>query len=659
MCGIAGMIDLSGLRRPVEQARVRAMAQAIVHRGPDDDGFFFAPGIGFANRRLSIVGLADGKQPLANEDKSIHAVFNGEFYDYPELKAELEGRGHTFRTHCDTELIPHLWEDYQDRLVDRLQGQFAFAVFDSRNNRVVLARDQFGICPLYWARVRHGDGEWLLFGSEIKAILSSGMIVPRPNRRGISGFFTFFSMPGPLTVFENIQALRPGQILDIRLPDNRPALVERRSYFDLEYPEQGKERIGSIPELADEFEKVLYDSVQRRLRADVPVVSYLSGGVDSGIVVAMACKALGRPIPSFTIRITDPALDETSRAMETARHVGCDPYVVDFGAGEAMKTYPDLVTAAESPVIDTSCAALLMLSRAVHDRGYKVVLTGEGSDEWLAGYPWHKIHKMTRFMDLLPGMPLSHKLRDAAMILGGGPRYPESQRASIRASVGGHNGWLDFYGIVGLSKLRLFSPELLELALDHNPYQDLELPTAKLNTYHPLNRELYLSGRAHLVGLLLNAKGDRIAMHNSVEARYPFLDEKVFRFLADIHPKYKLRRTTEKYLLRVMAERWLPKNIAWRQKAMFRAPFDSLYLENVPTFVEQLLSEESLRKTGYFEPSKVAHWREKYKSLGRFNATRLSVEMGLIGVVSTQLWHHTYVDPSLCELPGWQAPIIS
>lgn len=166
MCGIAGMIDLSGLRRPVEQARVRAMAQAIVHRGPDDDGFFFAPGIGFANRRLSIVGLADGKQPLANEDKSIHAVFNGEFYDYPELKAELEGRGHTFRTHCDTELIPHLWEDYQDRLVDRLQGQFAFAVFDSRNNRVVLARDQFGICPLYWARVRHGDGEWLLFGSE-------------------------------------------------------------------------------------------------------------------------------------------------------------------------------------------------------------------------------------------------------------------------------------------------------------------------------------------------------------------------------------------------------------------------------------------------------------------------------------------------------------
>jgi asparagine synthase (glutamine-hydrolysing) len=659
MCGIAGMIDLSGLRRPVEQARVRAMAQAIVHRGPDEDGFFFAPGIGFANRRLSIVGLADGKQPLANEDNTVHSVFNGEFYDYPELKAELEGRGHTFRTHCDTELIPHLWEDYQDNLVDRLKGQFAFAVFDSRNNRVVLARDHFGICPLYWARVRHGDGEWLLFGSEIKAILASGMITPRPDKRGISGFFTFFSMPGPLSCFENIHSLRPGQILDIRLPDNRPAIVDRRSYYDLEYPEQGKERIGSIPDLADEFEKVLYASVERRLRADVPVVSYLSGGVDSGIVVAMASKAMGRPIPSFTIRITDPALDETSRAMETARHVGCDPFVVDFGPNEAMNTYPQLVTAAESPVIDTSCAALLMLSKAVHDRGYKVVLTGEGSDEWLAGYPWHKIHKMTRFMDLLPGMPLSHKLRDAAMILGGGPRYPASQRASIRQSVGGHNGWLDFYGIVGLSKLRLFAPDMLELALDHNPYQDLELPTAKMNTYHPLNRELYLSGRAHLVGLLLNAKGDRIAMHNSVEARYPFLDEQVFRFIADIHPKYKLRRTTEKYLLRVMAERWLPKNIAWRQKAMFRAPFDSLYLENAPPFVEQLLSEESIKKSGYFEHTKVQHWREKYKSLGRFNPARLSVEMGLIGVVSTQLWHHTYINPSLCELPGWQAPKIA
>jgi len=180
-----------------------------------------------------------------------------------------------------------------------------------------------------------------------------------------------------------------------------------------------------------------------------------------------------------------------------------------------------------------------------------------------------------------------------------------------------------------------------------------------MNTYHPLNRELYLSGRAHLVGLLLNAKGDRIAMHNSVEARYPFLDEQVFRFIADIHPKYKLRRTTEKYLLRVMAERWLPKNIAWRQKAMFRAPFDSLYLENAPPFVEQLLSEESIKKSGYFEHTKVQHWREKYKSLGRFNPARLSVEMGLIGVVSTQLWHHTYINASLCELPGWQAPKIA
>ena len=659
MCGIAGMVDISGLRRPVDQARVRAMAQAIVHRGPDDDGFFFAPGIGFANRRLSIVGLADGKQPLANEDGTVNCVFNGEFYDYPELKAELVGRGHSFRTHCDTELIPHLWEDHQDRLVDRLHGQFAFAVHDSRNQRVLLARDPFGICPLYWARVRHGEGEWLLFGSEIKAILASGMITPRPDRRGISSFFTFFSMPGPLSCFENIHALRPGQVLDIRLPDGRPAVVDRRSYFDLEYPAHGQERIGSVPALADEFEKVLYDAVQRRLRADVPVVSYLSGGVDSGIVVAMASKALGRPIPSFTIRITDPALDETSRAMETARHVGCDPYVVDFGPQEALKAYPELITAAESPVIDTSCAALLMLSRAVHDRGYKVVLTGEGSDEWLAGYPWHKIHKMTRFMDLIPGMPMSHKLRDLVMFLGRGPRYPVSQRRSIRDSVGGHNGWLDMYGIVSMSKLRLFSPDMLELAVSHNPYQDLELPTEKLRTYHPLNRELYLSGRAHMVGLLLNAKGDRIAMHNSVEARYPFLDEQVFKFIASIHPRYKLRRTTEKYLLRVMAERWLPKDIAWRQKAMFRAPFDSLYLENAPRFVEQLLSDESLRKTGYFEPSKVQHWREHYKNLGRLNPARLSVEMGLVGVVSTQLWHHTYIDSSLCDLPGWKAPVVA
>ena len=659
MCGIAGMIDLSGRRRQVSPGRLRAMAGAIIHRGPDEEGFLYEPGIGFANRRLSIVGLADGQQPVRSEDGRVQAVFNGEFFDYPELKAELQARGHVFRTHCDTELIPHLWEDHSDRLVDKLRGQFAFAVHDSRNDRVLIARDRFGICPLYWTIQEEDGGRWLLFGSEIKAILASGLVKAKPDLKGISSFFTFFGVPGPRTCFEGIQALRPGQVLDIHITAGREALVDRRSYFDLDFPDRGDEVRAPLPELVDRFEHVLLSAVKRRLRADVPVVSYLSGGVDSGIVVAMACKVLGRPIPSFTIRITDPNLDETERAMETANMLGCKPFVVDFGPSEALDTYPELIEAAESPVIDTSCAALLMLSRAVHQQGYKVALTGEGSDEWMAGYPWHKTFRVTSFIDRLTGLSFSTTIRDLFLGTSSGRQFPAGMARRVRDSIGGYNGWLDIYGLVGMSKLRLFSDNMLETAFAHNPFSDLELPLERFRKIHPLNRELYMSGRCHLPGLLLNAKGDRIAMRNSVEARYPFLDESVYRFLADIHPDYKFKGLREKHILREMAERWLPKNIARRRKAMFRAPFDSFHLESAPRYVSQLLSEESLKRTGYFDPKGLAAARAAYPTMRRNDPRRTSIEMGLAGLVSTQLWHHVYIDPVLCDLPGWTPPAIT
>ena len=658
MCGIAGMVDISGRRRPVHPGRLRAMAGAIIHRGPDEEGFLFEPGIGFANRRLSIVGLADGQQPVRSEDGLVQAVFNGEFYDYPELKAHLQARGHTFKSHCDTELIPHLWEDHADRLVDHLRGQFAFAVHDSRSNRVVIARDRFGICPLYWTIVEEDGGRWLVFGSEIKAILASGIVKARPDREGISSFFSFFGVPGPRTCFEGIHALRPGQLLDLHLTPGRDAVWERRSYFDMDFPDRGDEVRAPLHTLVDRFEKVLYGAVERRLRADVPVVSYLSGGVDSGIVVAMASKALGRPIPSFTIRITDPNLDETDRAMETANKIGCKPFVVDFGPGEALNTYPELIEAAESPVIDTSCAALLMLSRAVHQQGYKVALTGEGSDEWMAGYPWHKTFRVTSFIDRLTGCSFSTAIRDMFIAMAPGRKFPSGMAQRVRDSVGGYNGWLDIYGIVGMSKLRLFSDPMLETAFRHNPFADLELPLERFRKIHPMNRELYMSGRCHLPGLLLNAKGDRIAMHNSVEARYPFLDEEVFRFLADIHPDYKFKGLREKHILREMSERWLPRNIARRRKAMFRAPFDSFHLDNTPAYVNQLLSEESLRRTGYFSAKGLAEARAAYPRFRRNDPRRTSIEMGLAGLVATQLWHHVYIEPVLCELPGWTPPSI-
>lgn len=642
MCGIAGIIDLSGQRRPLPSGALRAMADAILHRGPDEDGYFEAPGIGLANRRLSIVGLADGRQPIRNEDGSVITVFNGELFDYPELRAKLESRGHVFRTHADTENIVHLWEDHQDGMWDHLKGQFAIAVYDQKRQRIVLGRDRFGICPLFTART----GDWLLFGSEMKAILASGMIEARPEPRGINHLFTFFSLPGPMTCFKGIQLLTPGHFLDIRLD---PPRIEEKTYWRLDFPDQGQEDNRDVEILTREFEETLLAAVDRRLRADVPVVSYLSGGVDSSLVVAMASKVMGRPIPSFTIQIKTKELDETAEANVVARHVGCKPSVVPVGADEVLNTYPELIRAAEGPVIDTSCAALLMLAREVHSQGYKVALTGEGADEWLAGYPWHKFNRALGYLDVF-GLPMSQWLRRFGIWASGAPSFSWNTIQRSQNAVGGHNGWVDIYGLVGMTKARFFTEEMKRELADVVPLEELGFEPERMKRWHPLNRELCVSGRVHLPGLLLNAKGDRVAMNSSVETRYPFLDEQVFGYLAKVHPQFKFKGLRDKYLLRRVAEKWLPSSIAWRKKAMFRAPFDSFHLDTAPPFVDQLLSRESLAKTGYFVAEEVHKWRTGFKALSTWSLKRVSIEMALVGILATQLWHHTYIDGSLCDL---------
>jgi asparagine synthase (glutamine-hydrolysing) len=650
MCGIAGIIDLSGQARTIAPWRIRAMAAAIVHRGPDEDGFLELPGLAFANRRLSIVGLADGRQPIYNEDRSVAVVFNGEVFDYREQRAFLESKGHRFVTHCDTEILPHRWEDHQEGMLDHLRSaQFAVALYDAKRRCVLLARDHFGICPIFWTR----QGDWLLFASEVKALLASGMVDARLDPYSLDQIFTYFALPGPRTMFMGVDYLLPGHYLRIDLggPGERARITDR-AYWMMDFPDEGQEQRLTAKQIVEGFEGVILPSIERRLRADVPVVSYLSGGVDSSTVVAMASKVRGSPIPCFTIRVKTPRFDETSEATMVARHVGVEPVIVDFGTEEALSTYPILIESAEKPVIDTSTAALLLLSKEVHDRGYKVVLTGEGADEFLAGYPWHKVNRLFSLLDVVPGAKLSQALRRFYMWVSGGPMIPREYARRAQAAVGGHNGWLDIYGLVSLSRYRFFSKDLLLELKDYVPYEHLEFHP-RLRRWHPLNRELYMSTRVHLGGHLLYGKGDRIAMHNSVETRYPFLDLAVHDFLAKIDPRWKLRGLTgDKRALRVMAERWVPHQIARRQKAMFRAPFDSFHLDPAPKYVEQLMSAESLRKTGYFDPEGVTHWRKHYRSFPSRGGQRASIEMGLVGVFSTQLWHHIFVDGSLCELPS-------
>jgi len=651
MCGIAGMFDLSG-QRHAPAGVVGAMSHALFHRGPDEDGYLERPGLHLANRRLSIVGLADGQQPIANEDKSVWTVFNGEFFDYKEKRAALEAKGHVFRTHTDTELIPHLWEDHGAQFLQHVKGQYAICVWDSRTNEVLLARDRAGICPLFYTVVKHDGADWLLFASEMKALFASGLVERKADMQGLNHIFTFMGMPGPTTVFQGLKCITPGRYLHFKLGQ---ATVEQataqKTYWQVTYPDYGQEDYGSDEKkVVDGFEAVLYQAVQRRVWADVPVVSYLSGGVDSSLVVAMANKTMGRPIPTFTISVTDERMNEKSEALGVAKHLGCNPVVVDCGHEQLRTGYPELIAAAEFPVIDTSCLGLLHLARSVHEHGYKVALTGEGADEWLAGYSWFKIRKLVGWMDRVPR--LGYTVRQFFQRLSGQPRFSYSAYRKVQEHIGTSSGWADLYGIISTNKLRFFTGAAREEILNRSAFDDLELPADRLR-WHPFHRQMYFGARVMLPGHLLASKGDRIAMHSSVETRYAFLDEDVISYMANLHPRWKLRGVMkDKFVERKVAERWLPKEVAWRTKRMFRAPMDTWAAVSggQAPWINQVLSEESVRKAGYFDPAAVNAARLRLTKPGR-GVARLSIEMGLTAVLATQLWHHLYISGGLCELP--------
>ncbi|MFT3881746.1 MAG: asparagine synthase C-terminal domain-containing protein [Gemmatales bacterium] len=471
--------------------------------------------------------------------------------------------------------------------------------------------------------------------------------------------FTCLSTPGPHTCFEGIQLLPPSHYLVIN-DVGKDATVTEKAYWELDFPDAGSEVDTDQPEkLVNRLDELLQQAVKRRLQADVPVVAYQSGGVDSSIITAIANRQLGYPIPSYTIRMDSPELDESKEAGNVARHIGSDPHFLTYGAAQMFATYPRLIHAAEYPVIDTSCASLLLLAEKVHQDGYKVVLTGEGSDEWFAGYPWYKIHRMVNWLDAIPGIPGSDWLRciwRGMLQLGGARVFPRSMELHDYQAGGGMNAWMDFYTQLGLNKLRFMTPQMLEGA---TPYEleDLPLPFERMWKWHPLNRGLAWGIRLQLAGMLLQAKGDRIAMNSSVETRYPFLDEDVFDFTATLHPRWKLRGFHDKYLLRNVAERYLPHSIAQRRKVIFRGRFDSFFTQpNPPAYVEQLLSPESIRKAGYFEYEAV-HKMIKYIQTGfRMPGPRLMIEMGLVGVLATQLWHHYFIDSSLADLPAYDFP---
>lgn len=651
MCGIAGALDLREGGRLFPIDRALAMTRAIVHRGPDAEGIHREPGVFLGARRLSIVDLAGGFQPMANEDGSIWVAFNGELFDDAELRERLLSRGHRLATRCDTELWVHLYEDHgpTPRLLEQARGQFAVSLWDRNTRTLTLARDRVGICPLFYAEA---DG-WLLWASEIKSLLASGLIEPAPDPRGLDYFFHTFSASVSRTCFRGISLLPPGHFLVAR-----NGRYSSRAYWDLDFPDAGQERLaegGDTSSLVEEFEDLIRSAVRKRLRGDVPVVSYISGGLDSTVVLGVSGQERGAPLPAFTISLNNAGPAEGDKAAESAAVLGSPLTRVEMTKRSIADAYPELIRAAEMPVMDTACATLLRLAQAVHQQGYKVALTGEGADEALAGYFWFKTQKIRDRLKARLGDRGARAMRSWFLNNISRDLHARPDRFPIR---GARVAQQDVWDMLAQSRSRLYSPSLWKTLGDYSPFgQDMGISSERFNRWHPLNQSLYVAYKVMLAGLLLAGKGDRVAMNASVETRYPLLDEDVVNFCSQISPDYKLHGLTDKWILRQVARRRLPERIANRPKTMFQASLSRSFVgKQRPAWVDQLLSPESLRLSGYFDPELVTREIARRRWMPRITPRQGGMDLSLAMVAATQLWHHTYLGGGLCDLPSWSPP---
>ena len=603
MCGIAGAIDLRA-QREFPASRLLAMTGAITHRGPDDEHIHIEPGLALGARRLSIVDLSGGRQPLCNEDGSVWVTQNGEIFEYPELQQRAPARGHTLSTRCDTELWVHLYEDLREGMFAKTRGQFAVALWDRKTRTLILGRDRVGICPLHYAEV---DG-WLLWGSEIKALLASRMIEARPDRKGIDLFFNTFCAGTSRTFFEGIKMIPPGHYLLVR--DGR---VELKQYWDLDFPDAGSERKLDDPTpLVDELEHLMRLAVERRLRGDVPVVSYISGGLDSTVVLGLSSRERGYAVPSFTIGLDRAGPDERSHAAESAAALGSRLTTITLNRADIVSAYPELIRAAEGPVMDSACACLMRLAGAVHRQGYKVVLTGEGADEALAGYAWFKTQKIR---DIAPAPVRADDTRgDPRPGSGHDGRRPASPAGPVADPGRAHRpsktsttcsrrpGRSSIPATCGNSSAIIRS------------YDDLGIHQRPVHAAgHPLNQSLYVGYKVMLAGLLLNGKGDRVAMNSSVEARYPLLDDDVIAFCASIAPEYKLHRLGPTSGCSARSPRGPCRRGSPTGPRRCSAPAGPRRSSTraVRTGSTSSSARESLEATGYFDPEGVARERPR------------------------------------------------
>ena len=629
MCGIAGALLIeSGAALP-DPAR---MIATLRHRGPDGTGYFRSPACVLANARLRIIDLETGDQPVANEDESVWTVLNGEIFNYIELRAELKGLGHRFRTRSDTEVIVHAYEQYGDRFIERLSGQFAIALWDARRQRLLLARDRVGIRPLFYAR---SSGR-LVFASEVKAILAAP-VAASLDERGLAQVFTFWGTVGERTVFKGIQSLPPGHRLIVE-QGGEPRL---EAYWDWTFPEGAGRTDLTLEEAAEALHALLADVVRQQLRSDVPVGAYLSGGLDSSGIAALARESAGT-LQTFSITFEDPEFDESAFQRQMAEFLGVRHSAFHCSAQDIGNVFPDLIWHTETPVLRTAPAPLMLLSQHVQSQGFKVVLTGEGADEVFGGYDLFKEGKIRRFWARQPDSPWRPLL--FSRLYPYLARSPVANRHFARLFFGQRLTELENPFYAHLTRwsttrgiFKLLSPELLSSLCGAQPEQELRrrLPPG-FPAWSDLARDQYIEVKTLLEGYLLSSQGDRVSMAHSVEGRVPYLDHRVIELANALSPRYKLRGLHEKVLLRRALSRTLPEAIVQRVKQPYRAPDSRCFFrDGTPLpYVRELMSPANLRRSGVFRPEAVQRLLEKCRT-GR--ALGAGDNMAFVGVLSTLL----------------------
>lgn len=616
MCGICGAVSLTK-PQAADRAVIQGMTSAMLHRGPDEDGVFFedhgaqGPFVGIGHRRLSIVDLDTGTQPLFNEDRSIMVVANGEIYNYPKLAPQLQSDGHRLSTKSDCEAIVHLYEGKGLEFVDQLTGMFAFALWDQRKQRLVLVRDRMGVKPLHYYKTE----DTLIFASEIKALLQHPLVKRQIDLKALYDYLSYEYVPAPESIIQGVKKVEPGEMLVWERGN-----LTRHRYWDLKLVEHEFWTMRE-EEYVERLEELFSIAVKRRLMSDVEVGVFLSGGVDSGLVTTWASRLYGQPMKAFTIGFEDKSFDEHRYAEKVAKLAGVELFYEQLTERKLLDTIANINDVMDEPFADPSLVPTYLLSRMTADK-VKVALSGDGGDDILAGYVTYPALKVVRFYQALPtalrsrlnklirNLPVSHQYLS----------FDFKLKQFMRGE--GYSSEIMFFVWLGSfndrEKRALFSPDLREAISPFNTYDIIVRYLGQSGLTSDLERILYLMMKLYLQDDIL-VKVDRASMASSLEVRSPFMDHELVEFVNQVPSSLKLRRLTTKYLLKKVAERVLPKDIVYRKKKGFGIPIGRWFTGELKELLTDYLSPDRIKRDGFFSPQAVQKLVDDHLTLKQDN----------------------------------------